>query len=53
LSDSLAGKEGWINVQSTLELLENSIEKREAPRQLWFIFVLESWLRFEKSLLIQ
>lgn len=50
LRDSLAEKEGWINVQPVLELLENSIEKNRAPRQLWFIFVLESWLRFEKNL---
>lgn len=50
LRDSLAEKEGWINVQPTLELLKNSIEKSWAPRQLWFIFVLESWLRFEKNL---
>lgn len=53
LRDSLAEKEGWINVRSALELLENSIEKNQAPRQLWFIFVLESWLRFEKNLSIQ
>jgi asparagine synthase (glutamine-hydrolysing) len=53
LRDSLAEKEGWINVQPALKLLENSVEKNQAPRQLWFIFVLESWLRFEKSLLTQ
>jgi asparagine synthase (glutamine-hydrolysing) len=51
LSDSLAEKEGWINAGSALELLENSIEKKSAPRQLWFIYVLESWLRFEKNLI--
>jgi asparagine synthase (glutamine-hydrolysing) len=50
LRDSLAEKEGWINAQSALELLENSVEKNWAPRQLWFIFVLESWLRFERNL---
>ncbi len=50
LHDSLLEKEGWINVKSVLEVLENSTEKNLAPRQLWFIFVLESWMRFEKNL---
>jgi hypothetical protein len=50
LRDSLAEKEGWINVRPALDLLENSVKKNWAPRQLWFIFVLESWLRFEKNL---
>jgi asparagine synthase (glutamine-hydrolysing) len=50
LRDSLAEKEGWINVKPALDLLENSAKKNWAPRQLWFIFVLESWLRFEKNL---
>lgn len=53
LQDSLAEKEGWINVRSAMKLLENSIEKGWAPRQLWFIFVLESWLRFERNLVTQ
>ncbi len=53
LRDSLIEKEGWINVPSALELLENSIEKNQVPRQLWFIFVLESWLRYERNLAAQ
>ncbi|MBA2620610.1 MAG: asparagine synthase (glutamine-hydrolyzing) [Acidobacteria bacterium] len=50
LRDSLAEKEGWIDARAALKLLEKSVEKNWAPRQLWFIFVLESWLRFEKNL---
>lgn len=50
MSNSILEKEGWINVKSALKLLENSIPKNWSPRQLWFIFVLESWLRFEKNL---
>jgi len=50
LRDSILEKEGWINVKPALKLLENSIPKNWSPRQLWFIFVLESWLRFEKNL---
>ncbi len=50
LENSLLEKEGWINAKSAINLLENSISKNWSPRQLWFIFVLESWLRFEKNL---
>lgn len=50
LHDSLVEKEGWINVESTLRFFEHSAEKDRMPRQLWFIFVLESWLRFENEL---
>lgn len=50
LSDSILETEGWIKMKPALKLLEDSIPKNWAPRQLWFIFVLESWLRFERSL---
>jgi asparagine synthase (glutamine-hydrolysing) len=47
--DSLLEKEGWINSAATLKLLEKSVKENFAPRQLWFLYVLESWLRFEKE----
>ena len=50
MSDSLLEKEGWINGIPALQLLKNSIPKNWSPRQIWFIFVLESWLRFERNL---
>ena len=50
MRDSLLEKEGLINTKSALKLLEDSTAKNWAPRQLWFIFVLESWLRFERNL---
>ena len=50
MSDSLLEKEGWINGTPALQLLENSIPNNWSPRQIWFIFVLESWLRFERNL---
>ncbi|MDQ6786589.1 MAG: asparagine synthase (glutamine-hydrolyzing) [Acidobacteriota bacterium] len=49
LRDSLLEQEGWINSAATLELLKKSAEKNWAPRQLWFIYVLESWLRYERE----
>lgn len=49
MSDSLLEKEGWINAKAAIKLLEDSCTKNWAPRQIWFIFVLESWLRFERD----
>ncbi len=50
MSDSLLEKEGLINARAAVKLLEDSVAKKWAPRQIWFIFVLESWLRFERNL---
>ena len=49
LENSILEKEGWINAKSAIKLLENSVPNNWSPRQLWFIFVLESWLRFERN----
>ncbi|MBD0372882.1 MAG: asparagine synthase (glutamine-hydrolyzing) [Pyrinomonadaceae bacterium] len=49
LQDSLLDREGWIRKDATLALLNQSAEKGEAPNQLWYIFVLESWLRRERE----
>jgi asparagine synthase (glutamine-hydrolysing) len=46
LDGSLLEKEGWINAGAAVQLLDKSLNW--APRQLWFILVLESWLRSEK-----
>jgi asparagine synthase (glutamine-hydrolysing) len=51
LQDSLLERAGWIRKDSALELLNQSVERGEAPNQLWYIFVLESWLRRERALL--
>lgn len=49
LRDSLLEREGWIRSDSALKLLNQSVERGEAPNQLWYIFVLESWLRRERE----
>jgi asparagine synthase (glutamine-hydrolysing) len=49
LHDSLLDREGWIRKDAALSLLKQSAEKGEAPNQLWYIFVLESWLRSEQA----
>lgn len=49
MSDSLLEREGWINAGNAVKLLEQSEKSNWSPRQLWFIVVLEAWLRYEKS----
>ena len=47
LQTSVLDREGWINSRATLDRLAAAAEKGWAPNQLWYIFVLESWLRQE------
>lgn len=49
LHDSLLESEGWIRKDAALSLLKQSAERGEAPNQLWYIFVLDSWLRRERE----
>lgn len=49
MRDSLAAREGWINARSTLTQLAAAGKAGWAPKQLWYIFVLESWLRHEQE----
>jgi asparagine synthase (glutamine-hydrolysing) len=45
LRDSQLDQEGWIRKDAALALLEQAVRSGQAPNQLWYIFVLESWLR--------
>ena len=49
LQTSILDREGWINSRATLNRLAAAAEKGWAPNQLWYIFVLESWLRNEQN----
>lgn len=49
LQTSILDREGWIKSRATLDRLDAAAEKGWAPNQLWYIFVLESWLRHEQS----
>lgn len=49
LQTSILDREGWINSRATLDRLAAAAEAGAAPNQLWYIFVLESWLRHEQS----
>ena len=49
LQDSILEQQGWINSRAVLDRLTVAGEKGWAPNQLWYIFVLESWLRHEQE----
>ena len=49
LQTSVLDREGWINAPAALERLKVAAEKGWAPNQLWYIFVLETWLRYEQN----
>ncbi len=49
LRDSILDKEGWIKSASVLAQLKRAEQTGWAPKQLWYIFVLESWLRHERQ----
>jgi asparagine synthase (glutamine-hydrolysing) len=49
LQTSILDREGWINSRAVLDRLAAAAEKGWAPNQLWYIFVLESWLRHEQT----
>jgi asparagine synthase (glutamine-hydrolysing) len=46
---SLLEKEGWIDSGATLRQLNKAAQSGRAPKQLWYLFVLESWLRRERG----
>jgi asparagine synthase (glutamine-hydrolysing) len=49
LQTSLLEREGWINARAALDRLKIAVDDGSAPNQLWYIFVLESWLRHENN----
>ena len=49
LRTSLLEQEGWINSRAVLQRLAAAAKEGWAPNQLWYIFVLESWLRHEQN----
>jgi asparagine synthase (glutamine-hydrolysing) len=46
---SLLAKEGWIRPAAVLRQLERAGQRQWAPLQLWYLYVLEHWLRFERG----
>ena len=48
-ADSLLERGGWIKSAAVLQQLDAAAQRRWAPLQLWYLFVLENWLRYEKA----
>lgn len=46
--DSTLAREGWIRADQALAALHAVPAGRPVPHQLWYLFVLEQWLRHER-----
>lgn len=49
LHGSVLGAERWINPMAVLKELERSAQQGTAPMQLWYLYVLEMWMRREQK----
>jgi asparagine synthase (glutamine-hydrolysing) len=49
LGDSILGREGWINADAALRKFAVEAGGGEASLQTWYLFVLETWMRHERS----
>jgi asparagine synthase (glutamine-hydrolysing) len=49
LRDSLLERRGWIHSAPALALLDRATTLGRAPNELWHLFVLELWLRYEEA----
>jgi asparagine synthase (glutamine-hydrolysing) len=47
MSNSVLAKEGWIRSGPVLEQHRKAVEKGWVSNQLWYLYVLEAWLRHE------
>jgi len=50
LQTSILNREGWINSRAVLDRLAVAVKQGWAPNQLWYIYVLETWLRRQQDL---
>ncbi len=53
LRESLLAREGWIRPEPLLERLRALEPSDSAPKQFWYLYVLENWLRYEKSVKVE
>jgi asparagine synthase (glutamine-hydrolysing) len=49
LTDSLVEQRGWIDATAARTLLRRTAARGNVPNQLWYVFVLETWLRHERD----
>src|SRR4051794_23666045 len=45
LQNSILAREGWIRSELALQMLERAQAAGWAPNQLWYLFVLEQWMK--------
>lgn len=48
-NDSILDKEGWIRSDCVLSELHASTRRGWAAQELWYLFVLESWMKWETN----
>lgn len=48
-ADSLLERGGWIRTEPVLRMMRGLSEGDTAPDQLWYLFVLEHWLRLQSG----
>jgi asparagine synthase (glutamine-hydrolysing) len=48
-SDSLLESQGWLTGGALRAAWIQAVQDRKAPRQLWYLIVLEKWLRHEQA----
>ncbi len=49
MRDSLLERQGWIKSRLVVKQLEDAVKHSWAPNQLWYLLVLELWLRREQQ----
>jgi asparagine synthase (glutamine-hydrolysing) len=47
--DSILDREGWIRSDAVLAALSRAVAGGQAPTRLWYLYVLESWMRAEQA----
>jgi asparagine synthase (glutamine-hydrolysing) len=48
--ESLLAREGWLRQGALASAIDDALLKRHVPQQLWYVLVLEHWLRRQKAL---
>lgn len=49
LSDSTLAREGWLDAARAADCLRHESANGRVPNQLWYVYVLESWVRRERE----
>ena len=50
LAKSRLEEQGWVSADAVAQCLRETAENGHVPNQIWYIYVLESWLRHESAL---